>query len=38
MALILGAVALVTALAALVFETRAVRSRYGLRQRRRATA
>jgi hypothetical protein len=38
MALILGAVALVTALAALVFETRAMRSRYGLRQRSRATA
>jgi hypothetical protein len=38
MALILAAVALVTALAALVFEMRAVRSRYGLRQRRRATA
>lgn len=36
MALILGAVALVTALAALVFETRAMRSRYRLRQRRRA--
>jgi len=36
MALILGAVALVTALAALVFETRAMRSRYGLRQRNRA--
>jgi len=38
MALLLGAVALVTALVALVFETRAVRSRYGLRQRRQATA
>jgi len=37
-ALILGGVALVTALAALVFEMPAVRSRYGLRQRRRATA
>jgi hypothetical protein len=36
MALILGAVALVTALAALVFETRTLRSRYGLRQRSRA--
>jgi hypothetical protein len=35
-ALILGAVALVTALAALVFETRAMRSRYGLQQRNRA--
>jgi hypothetical protein len=38
MALILGAVALVTALAALVFETRPMRSRYGLRQRSRAAA
>jgi len=38
MAMILGGMALVTALAALVFEMRAVRSRYGLRQRRRATA
>ncbi len=38
MALILGAVALVTALAALVFETRAMRSRHGLRQRSRAAA
>jgi hypothetical protein len=33
MALILGAVALVTALAALAFETRAMRSRCALRQR-----
>jgi hypothetical protein len=38
MALILGAVALVTALAALVFETRAMRSRHGLRRRSRAVA
>jgi hypothetical protein len=37
MALILGTVAVVTALAALVFETPAMRSRYGLRPRRRAT-
>jgi hypothetical protein len=36
--LILGAVALVTALAALVFEMRAMRSHYGLRQRHRAAA
>ena len=38
MALILGVVALATALAALVFETRPMRSRYGLRQRSRAPA
>jgi len=38
MALILGAVALVTALAALVFEMREVRSRYGLQQRSREAA
>lgn len=38
MALILGAVALFTALAALSFESRALRERYGLGPRRRATA
>jgi len=36
MALILGAVALVTALAALAFESRTLRARYGLPSRRRA--
>jgi hypothetical protein len=38
MALILGTVALVTLLASLAFETRAMRARYGLRQRDRAAA
>jgi hypothetical protein len=38
MALILGAVALFTALAALAFERPALRARYGLPPRRRATA
>jgi len=38
LALILGAVALVTALAALAFETRAMRARYRLRQRVRKPA